>query len=154
MVEEPVPTGSEREASPDSTDSQLPSRQSGSGSRRVLVVDDNLDAAEGLSMLLSLRGHQVSTAYDGHGALEKARVTPPDVVLLDIGLPRLDGFEVARRLREEHPDRPMLLVALTGYGQERDRLRARKAGFDHHLLKPVRLEMLEQLLVAERKDEG
>jgi CheY-like chemotaxis protein len=114
--------------------------------RRVLVVDDNLDAAEGLAMLLSLKGHQVATAYDGQGAIDRAREFVPDVVLLDIGLPRLDGFEVARRLRQEHAGRPLLLVALTGYGQERDRLRAREAGFDHHLLKPVRLEMLEQLL--------
>lgn len=116
--------------------------------RRILVVDDNLDAAEGLAMLLSLRGHEVATAYDGPSAIEQARKVQPDVVLLDIGLPRLDGFEVARRLREEHPSRPMLLVALTGYGQERDRVRAREAGFDHHLLKPVRLEMLEQLLAV------
>lgn len=116
--------------------------------RRVLVVDDNLDAAEGLAMLLNLKGHEVATAYDGPSALEQARKVKPDVVLLDIGLPRLDGFEVARRLREEHPSRPMLLVALTGYGHERDRVRAREAGFDHHLLKPVRLEMLEELLTA------
>lgn len=116
--------------------------------RRILVVDDNLDAAEGLAMLLSLRGHDVATAYDGQHAIEQARKLQPDVVLLDIGLPRLDGFEVARRLREEHTSRPMLLVALTGYGQERDRVRAREAGFDHHLLKPVRLEMLEGLLAV------
>jgi CheY-like chemotaxis protein len=119
-----------------------------SSPRRVLVVDDNLDAAEGLAMLLQLKGHEVATAYDGDGALESARRFSPEVVLLDIGLPRQDGFEVARRLREEFPDRGMLLVALTGYGQERDRLRAREAGFDHHLLKPVRLELLEQLLVT------
>jgi CheY-like chemotaxis protein len=118
--------------------------------RRVLVVDDNLDAAEGLAMLLGLRGHEVATAYDGQSAIEQARDIQPDVVLLDIGLPRIDGFEVARRLREEHPARPMLLVALTGYGQERDRLRAREAGFDHHLLKPVRLEMLEELLTVDQ----
>jgi len=117
----------------------------------VLVVDDNLDAAEGLAMLLSLRGHQVATAHDGHQAIEAAREQRPDVVLLDIGLPRLDGFEVARRLRQEHTARPMLLVALTGYGQERDRVRAREAGFDHHLLKPVRLEMLEQLLTVDAR---
>lgn len=122
--------------------------QSGNAPRRVLVVDDNLDAAEGLAMLLQLKGHQVATAYDGEGAIDAAREFDPQVVLLDIGLPRLDGFEVARRLREQFPDRGMLLVALTGYGQERDRLRAREAGFDHHLLKPVRLELLEQLLVT------
>ena len=128
-------------------ESQAPERGA-SSPKRVLVVDDNLDAAEGLAMLLTLKGHQVSTAYDGQGAIDRAREVDPDVVLLDIGLPRLDGFEVARRLREEHPERQMLLVALTGYGQERDRVRAREAGFDHHLLKPVRLEMLEQLLTV------
>ena len=117
------------------------------------MVDDNLDAAEGLAMLLALKGHQVSTAYDGESAIERARELLPDVVLLDIGLPQLDGFEVARRLRKEHPDRPMLLVALTGYGQERDRVRAREAGFDHHLLKPVRLEMLDQLLTVAARTE-
>jgi CheY-like chemotaxis protein len=154
MVEDPVPTGSPPEASPDSAEPQVIGGGAASPPRRVLVVDDNLDAAEGLAMLLSLRGHEVSTAYDGQGAIERAREIAPDVVLLDIGLPRLDGFQVARRLREEHSDRPMLLVALTGYGQERDRLRAREAGFDHHLLKPVRLEMLEQLLVLARKEQG
>ena len=146
MAEQPTP---DNPSSPPSVpDQPLPSRGS-SSPRRVLVVDDNLDAAEGLAMLLTLKGHQVSTAYDGQGALDRARELQPDVVLLDIGLPRLDGFEVARRLREEHPRRRMLLVALTGYGQERDRLRAREAGFDHHLLKPVRLEMLEQLLTVD-----
>ena len=130
------------------TETESPEQVSALPPRRILVVDDNLDAAEGLAMLLSLRGHDVATAYDGQSALEKARKLQPDVVLLDIGLPRLDGFEVARRLREEHTSRPMLLVALTGYGQERDRVRAREAGFDHHLLKPVRLEMLEGLLAV------
>jgi two-component system, chemotaxis family, CheB/CheR fusion protein len=129
-------------------DSEAPRQVGAAAPRRVLVVDDNLDAAEGLAMLLTLKGHQVSTAYDGLGAIERARELQPDVVLLDIGLPNLDGFEVARRLRKEHGERPMLLVALTGYGQERDRVRAREAGFDHHLLKPVRLEMLEQLLTV------
>ena len=151
MVEDPVPTGLPPEAPAEAADSPPP-QPAATVARRVLVVDDNLDAAEGLAMLLALKGHQVSTAYDGQRAIERARELAPDVVLLDIGLPRLDGFEVARRLREEHPGRPMLLVALTGYGQERDRLRARQAGFDHHLLKPVRLEMLEQLLVVERKE--
>lgn len=151
MSEEPIPTVSPPEAS---AEPEVGPQLEPTAPRRVLVVDDNLDAAEGLAMLLALKGHEVSTAYDGQGAIERARDLAPDVVLLDIGLPRLDGFEVARRLREEHPARPMLLVALTGYGQERDRLRAREAGFDHHLLKPVRLEMLEQLLVVSPKERG
>jgi len=129
-----------------STEPACPTQGVAAGKRRVLVVDDNLDAAEGLAMLLGLRGHQVATAYDGFAAIDQARELRPEVVLLDIGLPRLDGFEVAKRLRAEHADRPMLLVALTGYGQERDRRRAHQAGFDHHLLKPVRLEVLELLL--------
>ena len=144
MTEQPAPPTSSSQVPAESQPEPMPVTPP----RRVLVVDDNLDAAEGLAMLLALKGHQVSTAYDGPGALQRARELQPDVVLLDIGLPRLDGFEVARRLREEHPERPMLLVALTGYGQERDRVRAREAGFDHHLLKPVRLEMLEQLLAV------
>ena len=142
-------THSTPSSSPDlSAETQSPNQAPAVLARRVLVVDDNLDAAEGLAMLLSLRGHEVATAYDGQSAIDQARELQPDVVLLDIGLPRLDGFEVARRLREEHTSRPMLLVALTGYGQERDRVRAREAGFDHHLLKPVRLEMLEGLLAV------
>jgi CheY-like chemotaxis protein len=147
MSDRTLSTGPNREpaASPDAAPSlEEPSRTT--PPRQVLVVDDNLDAAEGLAMLLTLKGHHVSTAYDGASALERAREQRPDVVLLDIGLPRIDGFEVARRLRQEHPDHPMLLVALTGYGQERDLVRIRDAGFDHHILKPLRLETLEQLL--------
>ncbi len=109
---------------------------------RVLVVDDNIDSAESLAMLLKLWGHEVRTAYEGRSALTMARGGWPDVVLLDIGLPEMDGNEVARRLREEHgPARPRL-VAVTGYGQQEDRLRSRQAGFDHHIVKPVDPEEL------------
>ena len=113
---------------------------------RILVVDDNRDAAQGLAMLLEIKGHEVATAHDGGQALEAARQFQPTVVLLDIGLPEMDGYEVASRLRAQRGGDALLLVAVTGYGQESDRKRSEEAGFDHHLLKPVRLEALEQLL--------
>jgi two-component system CheB/CheR fusion protein len=105
--------------------------------RRILVVDDNIDAAESLALLLKIEGHSVEMAHDGVAALEAVRKKYPDVVLLDIGLPRMDGYEVARRLRSMEDQRDTLLVALTGYGQTEDRRRSREAGFDHHLVKPV-----------------
>ncbi len=115
--------------------------------RRILVVDDNADAADSLALLLRLGGHDVRTAYDGPAALDVAGIFRPEVVLLDIGLPRMDGFEVARRLRAEHPDESMLLVALTGYGQEEDRRQACDAGFDHHFRKPLEIDALKALLL-------
>lgn len=104
---------------------------------RVLVVDDNVDAAETIGMFLKLLGHEVKTAADGEVALASAPVYAPDVVVLDIGLPTLDGYEVARRLRQIPQTRDALLVALTGYGQESDRAMALEAGFDKHLIKPA-----------------
>jgi signal transduction histidine kinase/CheY-like chemotaxis protein len=115
---------------------------------RVLLVEDNAAAAEGLRDLLSLWGHEVSCAADGEAALQAVDGTPPHVVLLDLGLPGIDGFEVARRLRLQPGFENVLLVAVTGYGQERDRQRTREAGFDLHLLKPVAPEQLKQLLQA------
>ena len=118
--------------------------------KRVLIVDDNLDGTRVLARILRVRGHEVRVAHDGPSALEEARADPPDVVLLDIGLPGMDGYEVAGRLRElEGPDRS-LLVAVTGYGQEEDRRRSREAGFDHHLVKPVDPKSLEEFLSRER----
>jgi two-component system CheB/CheR fusion protein len=116
--------------------------------RRVLVVDDNADAAECLAWVLRARGHEVCTAHDGVAALEAARGSRPEVVLLDIGLPRMDGYEVARRLRREPGLEKVLLVALTGYGHEDDRRRSRAAGFDHHLVKPADPAELTRLLAA------
>jgi signal transduction histidine kinase/DNA-binding response OmpR family regulator len=105
--------------------------------RRVLVVDDNLDAAESLAVLLRLDGHEVHVYHDGPTAVAAADELKPEVVLLDIGLPEMNGFEVARRLRT-HPDLTQtLLVAVTGYGQDQDLRRSREAGFDHHLVKPI-----------------
>ena len=103
----------------------------------ILVVDDQVDAAELLRMMLERDGHAVSEAHDGNGALSAVADALPDVVLLDIGLPDLDGFEVARRLRATHGDE-LLVVALSGYGSAEDKARGREAGFDHHLVKPDR----------------
>jgi CheY-like chemotaxis protein len=102
----------------------------------VLVVEDNLDAAESLRMLLEMAGHEVEVAYDGLEALQRVDAFGPHVAFVDLGLPELDGFQVARRIRRAHPSQP-LLVALSGYGREEDKREARAAGFDHHLVKPV-----------------
>jgi signal transduction histidine kinase/ActR/RegA family two-component response regulator len=119
-----------------------------SASRRVLVVDDNVDAAELLGEVLELDGHEVSVVHDGLAALERVESFAPEVVFLDIGLPGMDGYEVARRLRRCPGGARMKLVALTGYGQASDRQRSREAGFDTHLVKPVELDTV-RALVAE-----
>ncbi|HTT02317.1 MAG TPA: response regulator [Steroidobacteraceae bacterium] len=113
---------------------------------RVLVVDDNVDAAESIAMLISIAGHEVRSVHDAQDALETAQSFQPDVVLLDIGLPGMDGYEVARRLRSQPAIHSMRLVAVTGYGQQSDRERALEAGFDQHLVKPVEPEALHALL--------
>jgi PAS domain S-box-containing protein len=116
--------------------------------RRILVVDDNVDAAESIGTLLRLWGHEVRLAHTGPEALEAAGVYHPEVVVLDIGLPGINGHEVARRLRQQPGTERTVLVALTGYGQDEDRRRSMEAGFDHHLTKPVQPETLEELLAA------
>jgi PAS domain S-box-containing protein len=116
--------------------------------RRVLVVDDNLDAAESLAMLLELGGHETRMAHDGEEAIAAAAAFRPDVVLLDIGLPKLSGHEAARRIRAEPWGRSLLLVALTGWGQAPDRRKSDEAGFDHHLVKPVDAERLDALFAS------
>jgi DNA-binding response OmpR family regulator len=118
------------------------------GPCRILVVDDNEDAAESLALLLRLGEHEVRVAYDGQTALATARTFQPEIVLLDLGLPGLSGYEVARRLRHEPDMGEMRIVALTGWGQEEDRRRTRDAGFDHHLVKPVDPDALNRLLAA------
>ncbi len=115
--------------------------RTGSG-RRVLVVDDSVDAARSLSMLLSLEGHEVRVAHDGATALLAAEAFKPEIVFLDIGLPHIDGYEVARRLRARPAMEQAVLIALTGYGQDDDRRRSHEAGFNSHLVKPVDLTAL------------
>lgn len=115
---------------------------------RILVVDDNKDSAESLGMLLRLAGQDVRIAHDGPAALDAARTYRPDLVLQDIGMPGMSGYEVARHLREHPATKKVVLVAITGYGQEEDRLRSRKAGFDEHLVKPVDFEALRSLLTS------
>jgi two-component system CheB/CheR fusion protein len=114
--------------------------------RRILVVDDNADSASSLAALLELSGNDVRTAGDGLEAVGLAEEFSPDVVLLDIGLPGIDGYEAARRIRALPRGRMMLLVAVTGWGQSEDRRRSREAGFDHHMVKPLRASALETLL--------
>jgi signal transduction histidine kinase/DNA-binding response OmpR family regulator len=113
---------------------------------RVLVVDDNVDAADSLGMLLRLGGCEVRLAHDGPAALEAAQAFRPQVVVLDIGLPGMDGYEVARQLRTLPSTRHSVLAAVTGYGRDEDRARSREAGFDYHLVKPVDLDMLQAVL--------
>lgn len=114
--------------------------------RRLLVVDDNKDAAESMSMLLEMWGHEVVFAYDGPSALETAQRWQPEAIFLDIGLPGMDGYEVAERMRELPQAKDAVLIAITGYGQDDDRLRSRRAGIDHHLVKPVAPDALQNLI--------
>jgi CheY-like chemotaxis protein len=117
-------------------------------SRRILIVDDNKDSAESLAMLLRIIGHEVVAAYDGEQAVEAARATRPDVVLLDIGMPKLNGYETCRRIREEPWGREIFFIAVTGWGQEEDRRRTEEAGFDRHMVKPVDSALLMNLLAS------
>ena len=114
--------------------------------KRVLIADDNADAAESLQLWLELAGHEVHTALNGPDALHLAATVHPEVVLLDIGMPGMSGLEVAARIREAPWGREMVLIALTGWGQEEDRRRSKEAGFDHHLTKPVSPDAIEELI--------
>ena len=117
------------------------------GRRKILIVDDNVDNAESLSMLLGLKGHETEVAFDGESALAVAAAFAPDVVLLDIGLPKMNGIEVCRRMRREPWGRAIRIVAVTGWGQDEDRRRSSEAGFDRHLVKPVDYCELEGVLL-------
>jgi CheY-like chemotaxis protein len=121
---------------------------------RLLVVDDNVDAAESLAVLLRLQGHEVRVAHDGPGALSLVGVYRPEVVFLDLGMPGMDGYEVARRLRRQFGPGDVRLAALTGWGQPEDRRRSQEAGFDLHLVKPVDPTTLEQVLAGLRPEAG
>ena len=114
--------------------------------RRILVVDDNLDAATSMAMMLELLGNEVRTAHDGVQAIEQVEHYRPDVVLMDVGMPRLDGYEATRRIRAQPWGRDVIIIALTGWGQDDDKARSREAGCDGHLTKPVHLPDLETLL--------
>lgn len=116
--------------------------------RRILVVDDHKDAARVLGILLNSLGHEVQTANDGRQALDAMASFRPEIVFCDIGLPNIDGYEVARRVRQQRDLDGIKLVALTGWGQDQDKQRTREAGFDHHLVKPVAVKTLRELLAA------
>jgi CheY-like chemotaxis protein len=113
---------------------------------RILMVDDNHDAANSLATILRHKGNEVRTVYDGRQAVEAAREFRPELMLVDIGLPKLNGYEVALRIRQQTWGRNMILVALTGWTQDEDRDRSRQAGFDFHMVQPVTLDALEELL--------
>jgi CheY-like chemotaxis protein len=115
---------------------------------RVLVVDDNHDAADSLGMLLSALGVEVNIAYDGASALASAAQWSPAAILLDLGMPGMDGWEVARPLRRDPAMKEVKLIALTGWGQDEDRKRTESAGFDHHIIKPVDFALLQKLLAS------
>ena len=120
---------------------------------RILVVDDNRDSADSLATVLQLMGHSIQRAYDGLEAVQAAAAFRPDVVLMDIGLPKMNGYEAAREIRKQTWGRAMSVIALTGWGTEEDKRRASEAGFDYHLTKPVEAGALEELLalIASRR---
>jgi PAS domain S-box-containing protein len=136
-------------ARPEPVDDQ---RGRSSNRRKVLVVDDNVDAAMSLAMMLKLMGNETKTAHDGLEALDVAATYRPELILLDIGMPRLNGHETAKRIREQPWGKGVVLVALTGWGQEEDRIKSEQAGFNAHMVKPVELSALEKLLTNLRAD--
>lgn len=117
--------------------------------RRVLVIDDNQDAATTLAMLLKLTGNEAHTRFDGRAGIEAAENLRPQVIILDISMPDLDGYQTCRLIREQPWGRNMLLIALSGYGQAEDKRRSAEAGFDAHLVKPVDLPSLNELLASQ-----
>jgi two-component system CheB/CheR fusion protein len=123
-----------------------PAEESTPSARRILVVDDNVDAANALRYLLENDGHEVRVATDGHEGLVIAKEFKPDALLLDIGLPRLSGYEIARQVRGDAELAHATIIAVTGYGQPQDRAKSHAAGFDHHLTKPVEFRTLQDLL--------
>lgn len=113
---------------------------------KVLIVDDNLDAAESLAILMKLAGHEVRMAFDGIEAVKTAETFLPHIVFLDLGLPKLSGSEAARHIRQQPWSKGMVLVALTGWGHEKDRRKSREEGFDDHVVKPASLEDLSKII--------
>jgi PAS domain S-box-containing protein len=145
VVRLPVAAGTpvQEPARPGEDDGRLPAPK-----RRILIVDDNHDSADSLARLLKVMGHEVGTAYDGEQAVEAAEALRPEVALLDIGMPKLNGYDACRRIREQPWGQGMFLIALTGWGQEEDRRRTEEAGFNHHVVKPVDLAVLMKLLAS------
>jgi CheY-like chemotaxis protein len=115
---------------------------------RILIADDSQDSVDSLAMLLRIMGHEVGTAYDGEQAVEAAEAIRPEVMLLDIGMPKLNGYDACRRIREQPWGKEVFLMALTGWGQEEDHRRAEEAGFNGHLVKPVDLDALTKMLAS------
>jgi CheY-like chemotaxis protein len=147
VVRLPILIGTLKAVTPGPTAAQEPPQ-----TRRILVVDDNRDSAESLAMLLTIMGNETHLAHDGVAAIEAVERYRPEVVLLDIGLPKLSGHDVCRRVREQSWGKDIVIIALTGWGQEEDRRKSREAGFDGHLVKPVDpaalLELLSSLVSA------
>jgi DNA-binding response OmpR family regulator len=121
---------------------------------RILVVDDNHDSALSLAMMLSIMGHETRTAHDGESAVTSAESFLPEIVLLDIGLPKLNGYEVAERIRKQEWGASMFLIAVTGWGQDEDRQRSSEVGLNVHMVKPVEPAALERLFADLRKNSG
>lgn len=143
-----LPLSVQDEATAQTNDAAAPQPVMSSFGRRLLVVDDNHDAADSLAMLLRLQGHEVVVAHDGYVALKVASESRPEMAFLDIGMPGMDGYELARRLRQQPGLDDVRLAAMTGWGQEEDRRRSREAGFDHHLVKPADPIVLQELLAT------
>jgi CheY-like chemotaxis protein len=141
-----LPLASPPSAAPGDTDAPVVEGAGGGDARRVLVVDDNVDAAGSLARLLQLRSLVVHLAHDGEAALLAVERFRPEVVLLDLGLPRINGYEVARRLRDAEGDRKLLLIAVSGYGSDANRVQAVEAGFDCYFVKPLDVDRLFQAL--------
>ena len=146
VVSLPVSSEPPKTQAEEPVDAKQAAETSQPSQRRILVVDDNQDSADSLVMLCELDGHQVHTAYDGLEAVEAATSLQLDVILLDIGLPGLNGYEAARQIRSQPRNQDLMLVALTGWGQKEDRERSEEAGFDAHLVKPVDFNALRKLL--------
>mgnify|MGYP002625041607 CR=1 FL=1 len=145
MIRLPTPSeNSSSAAQPESLDAANEERHS----LRVLVVDDNAAAATMLRMVVQAAGHQVRTAGDGEEAVQSAGEFHPDVVLMDIGMPKMNGYDAAQHIRRQPWGKQMVLVALTGWGQDDDRQKTKDAGFDHHLVKPAKSADLEGLLAS------
>jgi CheY-like chemotaxis protein len=129
------------------------SRRNSGGERRILVVDDNRDSATSMAMMLELMGNEVQTAHDGIKAVEMAEAFRPQAILMDVGMPKRNGYDATRRIREKPWGQKMIIIALTGWGQDMDRAQSKAAGCDGHLVKPVHLPDLEKLL-AELTGQG